>query len=119
MRPYVSNKAVILTPELYAAELPDKEDRISGSTATVALVRRDKIVVANVGDSRAVLSRRGQAVDLSTEHRCACPLQPSETPSGSDMLNNRVSLHCSRAALLDAAPTWPLCIAGCMGRAQQ
>ncbi|KAK9825401.1 hypothetical protein WJX81_000526 [Elliptochloris bilobata] len=45
------------------------EESNSGATATVALVRRDKIVVANVGDSRAVVSRRGQAVDLSTEHR--------------------------------------------------
>ena len=52
-----------------AADLPNAEDQISGSTATVVLIRRDKIVVANVGDSRAVLSRRGQPVDLSTEHR--------------------------------------------------
>ena len=51
------------------ADLPNAEDQISGSTATVVLIRRDKIVVANVGDSRAVLSRRGQPVDLSTEHR--------------------------------------------------
>lgn len=34
------------------------EESNSGATATVALVRRDKIVVANVGDSRAVVSRR-------------------------------------------------------------
>eukprot|EP00884_Botryococcus_braunii_P000320 jgi/Botrbrau1/10289/Bobra.0120s0011.1 len=45
------------------------DDTLAGSTATVALVRRDKIVVANVGDSRAVLCRNGSAVDLSTEHR--------------------------------------------------
>ncbi len=43
---------------------------MAGSTATVALVRRDKIIVANVGDSRAVLCRNGRAVDLTTEHRC-------------------------------------------------
>ena len=48
----------------------DEEDKAAGTTATVALVRRDKIVVANVGDSRAVLSRSGQAVDLTHEHRC-------------------------------------------------
>ncbi|KAK9916403.1 hypothetical protein WJX75_002189 [Coccomyxa subellipsoidea] len=47
----------------------DEDERNSGATATVVLVRRDKLVVANVGDSRAVLSRRGQAVDLTTEHR--------------------------------------------------
>ena len=49
--------------------MPRKEDQISGATATVVLIRRDRIFVANVGDSRAVLSRGGQPVDLSTEHR--------------------------------------------------
>ena len=41
----------------------------AGSTATVVLARPDKVVVANVGDSRCVLSRGGQAIDLSIEHR--------------------------------------------------
>mmetsp|Transcript_825 Transcript_825/g.2499 ORF Transcript_825/g.2499 Transcript_825/m.2499 type:complete len:237 (-) Transcript_825:1715-2425(-) len=41
----------------------------TGSTATCILARPDKIIVANVGDSRAVLCRGGKAVDLSTEHR--------------------------------------------------
>lgn len=50
-------------------ELEDEDDRIAGATATVVLLRRDKIIVANVGDSRAVLSRQGQPIDLSTEHR--------------------------------------------------
>ncbi len=43
-------------PALAAGQ--DEEERLSGATATVVLARRDKIVVANVGDSRAVLSRR-------------------------------------------------------------
>lgn len=51
--------------------LEDEEERMAGSTATVALVRKDKIIVANVGDSRAVLCRNGRAVDLTTEHRCS------------------------------------------------
>ena len=51
-----------------------EEEQACGTTATVMLVRKDKVVVANVGDSRAVLSRRGKAVDLSKEHRCAAQL---------------------------------------------
>ena len=46
-----------------------EEEQACGTTATVMLVRKDKVVVANIGDSRAVLSRHGQAVNLSTEHR--------------------------------------------------
>lgn len=45
------------------------DESYSGCTATTALVRSDRIIVANVGDSRAVLSRSGTALDLSTEHR--------------------------------------------------
>lgn len=41
----------------------------SGSTATVALIKKDRLVVANVGDSRLVLCRNGRAMDLTTEHR--------------------------------------------------
>lgn len=45
-----------------------------GSTAVVVLLHRDPegrrhIVTANVGDSRAVLSRRGRAIDLTQDHK--------------------------------------------------
>ena len=53
----------------YLESLPDPPERDAGSTATVVLARRGKIVAANVGDSRAVLCRGGAAVDLTTEHR--------------------------------------------------
>ncbi len=45
------------------------DERNSGSTATTLLVREDRVIVANVGDSRAVLGRGSQAIDLTTEHR--------------------------------------------------
>ncbi|GFR41583.1 hypothetical protein Agub_g2304, partial [Astrephomene gubernaculifera] len=41
----------------------------SGSTATVVVIKDDKLVVANVGDSQAVLSRKGTAVTLAHSHR--------------------------------------------------
>ena len=47
----------------------DDEAAAAGATATVVMVRQDRVVVANVGDSRAVLCREGRAMDLSTEHR--------------------------------------------------
>jgi len=44
-----------------------------GCTAIVCLVRRDVFIVANAGDSRAVLSRRKQAVPLSEDHKPNLP----------------------------------------------
>lgn len=46
-----------------------------GSTAVVAVVGDKEIVVANCGDSRAVLSRGGAAVPLSDDHK---PDRPDE-----------------------------------------
>ncbi|XP_058787535.1 protein phosphatase 2C 37-like [Vicia villosa] len=46
-----------------------------GSTAVVAVVTPDKIVVSNCGDSRAVLCRGGVAIPLSSDHK---PDRPDE-----------------------------------------
>ncbi|KAK5770246.1 hypothetical protein PVK06_046396 [Gossypium arboreum] len=40
-----------------------------GSTAVVAIITPDKIIVANCGDSRAVLCRNGTAFPLSDDHK--------------------------------------------------
>ncbi|MCI40071.1 protein phosphatase 2C 37-like [Trifolium medium] len=40
-----------------------------GSTAVVAVVTPDKIIVSNCGDSRAVLCRNGVAIPLSSDHK--------------------------------------------------
>ncbi|WVZ98837.1 hypothetical protein U9M48_044214 [Paspalum notatum var. saurae] len=47
----------------------------AGSTAVVAVVGPSSVVVANAGDSRAVLSRAGVAVPLSVDHK---PDRPDE-----------------------------------------
>jgi len=41
----------------------------SGSTASVVLARADRVIAANVGDSRAVLCRGGAPLELTAEHR--------------------------------------------------
>ncbi|KAK1698635.1 hypothetical protein QYE76_015332 [Lolium multiflorum] len=57
------------------ADVDEARSRTVGSTAVVAVVGRRRIVVANCGDSRAVLSRAGVAVPLSTDHK---PDRPDE-----------------------------------------
>ncbi|KAH7516935.1 hypothetical protein FEM48_Zijuj09G0008500 [Ziziphus jujuba var. spinosa] len=47
----------------------------SGTTALTAMVFGRLLVVANAGDCRAVLCRKGQAIDMSQDHR---PIYPSE-----------------------------------------
>lgn len=41
----------------------------SGCTAVVGLVRGHHLVVANAGDSRCVVCRSGQALDMSLDHK--------------------------------------------------
>lgn len=50
-------------------ELQTPECDAVGSTAVVAIVTPEKIVVANCGDSRAVLCRNGKAFPLSSDHK--------------------------------------------------
>jgi len=40
-----------------------------GSTAVVSVITPENIIVANCGDSRAVLSWKGKPVPLSTDHK--------------------------------------------------
>lgn len=55
----------------------DADDKIgyrAGTTLVVVLLTKDKYYVANAGDSRGVLSRNGQAVALSNDHKPELPL---------------------------------------------
>ena len=40
-----------------------------GAAAVICLVVGNRVFTANVGDSRAVLCRNGQAVNLSNDHK--------------------------------------------------
>ncbi|KNA09518.1 hypothetical protein SOVF_152860 isoform A [Spinacia oleracea] len=51
------------------------EEMTVGSTAVVAVVGKEEVVVANCGDSRAVICRNGVAVPLSLDHK---PDRPDE-----------------------------------------
>lgn len=65
-----------------------------GCTAVVCCVRPDSIVVANAGDSRAVLCRSGVAIDMSEDHK---PNLPSERArirrAGGEILEQRTGKH--------------------------
>ena len=41
----------------------------TGCTANVVLITPDKYIVANAGDSRSSLCRKGKALDLSEDHK--------------------------------------------------
>lgn len=56
-------------------ELQQPQSDAVGSTAVVAVVSPAEIVVANCGDSRAVLCRGGRALPLSSDHK---PDRPDE-----------------------------------------
>lgn len=45
------------------------EPRDAGSTASTAIIVGDRLLVANVGDSRAVICKGGQAIAVSKDHK--------------------------------------------------
>ncbi|KAJ0032049.1 hypothetical protein Pint_14716 [Pistacia integerrima] len=47
----------------------------SGTTALTAMIFGRSLLVANAGDCRAVLSRRGAAVELSKDHKPCCKIE--------------------------------------------
>ncbi|XP_065008487.1 probable protein phosphatase 2C 27 isoform X1 [Musa acuminata AAA Group] len=47
-------------------------DRTSGTTALTALILGRSLLIANAGDCRAVLGKRGRAIELSRDHKPNC-----------------------------------------------
>ncbi|KAJ3681986.1 hypothetical protein LUZ60_014559 [Juncus effusus] len=50
----------------------DSLDRSSGTTVLTALIFGRTLLIANAGDCRAVLGKRGRAVELSKDHKPTC-----------------------------------------------
>ncbi|THU65679.1 hypothetical protein C4D60_Mb05t06180 [Musa balbisiana] len=50
-------------------------DRFSGTTALTALILGRSLLIANAGDCRAVLGKRGRAMELSRDHKPSCSVE--------------------------------------------
>lgn len=57
-----------------SASVPSEFDFV-GSTAICTMVSRTHIVCANVGDSRALISRGGRCISLSEDHKPELPIE--------------------------------------------
>lgn len=64
-----ANAAAAAARSSCRCELQTPQCDAVGSTAVVAVVTPESIVVSNCGDSRAVLCRNGVAIPLSIDHK--------------------------------------------------
>lgn len=60
----------------------------AGCTAVVALLAGNTLYVANAGDSRAVLSRKGKALPLSFDHKPSHPVEKERIESAGGFVSN-------------------------------
>ncbi|KAK3854540.1 hypothetical protein Pcinc_038988 [Petrolisthes cinctipes] len=67
----------------FAMNMKEEPGYDSGCTACVAVIRGGRLIVANVGDSRCVVSRDGQALDLSIDHK------PEDDPEAARIIRAR------------------------------
>jgi serine/threonine protein phosphatase PrpC len=68
-RPALALRTAFVHCDAQFREAACESGDVSGTTAIVAVLRARRLFVANAGDSRAVLCRGTQAVDLSTDHK--------------------------------------------------
>ncbi|KAL2929863.1 putative protein phosphatase 2C 27 [Bienertia sinuspersici] len=65
-------RSFIKTDSAFAKSCTVGSSVSSGTTALTAMIFGRSLLVANAGDSRAVLSRRGMALEMSKDHRPSC-----------------------------------------------
>lgn len=68
-------QAFLQTDKAFAEACRFDEQLCSGTTALAALILGRKLLVANAGDCRAVLCKRGMAVNLSRDHKACSVLE--------------------------------------------
>ncbi|KAK4485852.1 hypothetical protein RD792_008500 [Penstemon davidsonii] len=68
----VISSAFLQTDTAFAEACSLNADLASGTTALATVVIGSSLVVANDGDCRAVLCRRGKAVEMSRDHKPVC-----------------------------------------------
>ncbi|XP_040997309.1 probable protein phosphatase 2C 27 isoform X1 [Juglans microcarpa x Juglans regia] len=68
----VVTRSFIETDAAFAKRCSLESSLSSGTTALTAMIYGRSLLVANAGDCRAVLSRRGIAIELSRDHRPCC-----------------------------------------------
>ena len=80
----------------------------AGTTAIIILLTHNRYYIANVGDSRAVLSRAGKVVPLSTDHKPDLPSERSRIEQGGGFVQNgramEVSLSPDQSGILSSKP---------------
>jgi serine/threonine protein phosphatase PrpC len=68
----LQTEAFLRTDEmLYDLVVRKRAQEDSGSTALAALVAGGDLIVANAGDCRAILCRRGRLIELSRDHKAS------------------------------------------------
>lgn len=68
-------QAFLRADQAFAKACQDNELLCSGTTALAALILGRNLLVANAGDCRAVLCKRGKAIDVSRDHKACCTLE--------------------------------------------
>ncbi|MBA0612176.1 hypothetical protein Godav_012813 [Gossypium davidsonii] len=64
---FISDTKSAIDSEFLKSE--NNQNRDAGSTASTAILVGDRLLVANVGDSRAVICRGGNAIAVSRDHK--------------------------------------------------